>query len=445
MDEEGIVGLSAKERTRLVELQGVKAGRQTLVQAAARMGISPRQAKRVWARFRTSGARGLVHVSRGKPSNRAHEEATRRKALERCRGKLEGFGPTLACEKLMEEGVRVDHETLRRWLMHEGLWKKQRKRGPHRKWRARREHFGELVQMDGSFHAWFGTSSQPCLIDLVDDATSVMSGRFEEHETSAGAMRALWEWIERYGVPRALYTDRKNVYITKREPTAEEQLANRPALTAFGKACHRLGIEIIAASSPQAKGRIERRHGVLQDRLVKELKLEGVKDLDGGNALLTGGYLQKINAKFGCAAASAVDYHRPLEAGMQLRDVFVFDELRRVQNDWTIAWDGRFFQITGPRAQMPKHAERIVVRRRLDGTRVLLRKGRALEFQELPARPRREPIVRPSSPEPTVAQTPWVPPVDHPWRLRAHREAQQALSRREKTTDAGVGVDACRS
>ena len=431
MEEEGIVGLSSKERTRLVELRGVEAGRQTLVEASARMGISSRQGKRVWARFRRMGARGLVHGSRGKLSNRAHEDATRSKALEACRGRLEGFGPTLASEKLREGGVQVDHETLRRWLVAEGLWKKQRKRGAHRKWRPRREHFGELVQMDGSFHDWFETSKQACLIDLVDDATGVMSGRFEEQETSVGAMKALWEWVARYGIPRALYTDRKNVYVTDREPTQEEQLRGERALTAFGKACQRLGIEILTASSPQAKGRIERRHGVLQDRLVKELRLAGVNDLDGGNAVLANGFLRAINEKFGYEPASPVDYHRSVPAGIDLRETFVFEEQRRVQNDWTVAWDGRFFQITGPRSRLPRRGQKVVVRRRLDGTRALLSKGRLLEFEELPERPRKREVVACSTPRARVcAQAPWNPPADHPWRLRAAREGRIAMLRR---------------
>jgi hypothetical protein len=153
-----------------------------------------------------------------------------------------------------------------------------------------------------------------------------------EQETTEGAMRVLWRWIERYGIARALYTDHKNVYVADREPTVEEQLAGRPALTAFGKACHRPGIEIIAASSPQAKGRIERRHGVLQDRLVKELRLRGIKDLEAANEFLASEFLESVNGKFGHSAASPVDYHRPVPTGLRLEDVFVFEEQRSVQN-----------------------------------------------------------------------------------------------------------------
>ena len=401
---EEIVGLSAKERARLVELEQVKAGRQTVVAAAERLSMSGRQGKRIWKRYRAEGAKGLVHRSRGRPSNRKLDPDSKRQSLELCRTRLEGFGPTLAAEKLAEVGLRVSHETLRRWLIVEGLWKKKRKRGPHRRWRPPKEHFGELVQMDGSFHDWLETGQEPCLLDMVDDATANMEGEFFEQETTEGAMRVLWQWIKRYGIPRALYTDHKNLYVADREPTVDEQLAGRPALTAFGRACHKLGIQIIPAASPQAKGRIERRHGVLQDRLVKELRLRGIKDLKSANDLLAGGFIETINEKFGHSPASSINYHRRVPSGMRLEDVFVFEEQRTVQNDWTVAWDSRWFQISGPKGQMPRRRERIVVRRRLDGSRALLHRGRDLEFHEIQQRPSRTPQIKtaalPVSPPP---------------------------------------------
>jgi transposase len=408
---EETVGLSVKERAHLVELELVKRGRQTLRSAAERAQLSERQMSRIQERYRRLGAKGLAHASRGRPSNRSLEGETKDRALEICRGRLEGFGPTLAAEKLLEDGLRVDHETLRRWLIAEGLWSKKKRRGPHRKWRPAKEHFGELVQMDGSFHDWLETGEKPCLIDMVDDATSRMSGRFFEQETTAGAMRVLWGWIDRYGIPRALYTDHKNVYVTEREPSMDEQLAGQPPLTAFGKACHKLGIEIIAASSPQAKGRIERRHGVLQDRLVKELRLGGIKDLESANELLAGGFIDSINRRFAHSAASDVDYHRHVPDGLALEDVFVFEEGRTVQNDWTVVWEGCWYQITGPAQNLPRRRERILARRRLDGTRELLRAGRRLNFHALPERPRHAPPIE-RAPAPRHLPT---PAADHPW------------------------------
>jgi transposase len=427
---EGIVGLSLKERARLVEFEQVKAGRQTVVAAAERLSMSGRQGKRIWKRYRADGAKGLVHRSRGRPSNRKLDAESKQRSLELCRTRLEGFGPTLAAEKLLEVGVRVSHETLRRWLIVEGLWKKKRKRGRHRRWRAPKEHFGELVQMDGSFHDWLETGHKPCLIDLVDDATSFMDGRFFEQETTEGAMRVLWRWIELHGIPRALYTDHKNVYVIDREPTPDEQLAGRPALSAFGKACHKLGIQIIPAASPQAKGRIERRHGVLQDRLVKEMRLRGIKDLAAANGFLSSEFLESVNSKFGHSAVSSVNYHRPVPRGLRLEDVFVFEEQRTVQNDWTITWDSRWFQITGPKAQMPHRREKIVVRRRLDGSRVLLHRGRDLEFHEIQQRPHRPASVR--KPAFVAASNPFSAPAeDHPWRTPFTAAGAQATRKRQ--------------
>lgn len=428
---EGIVGLSVKERARLVELEQVKAGRQTVVAAAERLQMSGRQGKRIWKRYRAEGAKGLVHRSRGRPSNRKLDPESKRQSLELCRTRLEGFGPTLAAEKLLEAGLRVSHETLRRWLLVEGLWRKKRKRGPHRRWRQPKEHFGELVQMDGSFHDWLETGHEPCLVDMVDDATATMEGEFFEQETTEGAMRVLWRWIELYGIPRALYTDHKNLYVADREPTKDEQLLGRPALSAFGKACYKLSIQIIPAASPQAKGRIERRHGVLQDRLVKEMRLRGIKDLTAANALLKGGFLAAINEKFSHSAVSRVDYHRPVPKGLSLEDVFVFEERRTVQNDWTVAWDSRWFQITGPKARMPRRREKIVVLRRLDGSRVLFHHRRALEFHEIKQRPHRPaPLIK--HPSVATSRPVWVPAADHPWKRPLTAASAQASWERKQ-------------
>lgn len=420
---EQVVGLSGKERERLVELEQVRRGGQTLVEAGKRLGISERQVRRVWKRFLGEGARGLTHRSRGRPSNRALSQETKRRSLELYRERLEGFGPTLAAEKLAEAGLKVAAETLRRWLMAEGLWKRHRKRGPHRRWRPRKEHFGELVQMDGSFHAWFETAEKPCLIDMVDDATGRMTGRFFEQETTEGAMRVLWEWIERFGIPRALYTDRKTVYVTPREPNREEQLAGQPALTAFGRACHKLGVAIIPAASPQAKGRIERRHGVLQDRLVKEMRLAGIGGIEQANEFLQAGFLQSIDEKFGYVPASPVDLHRPVPEGLRLEDVFVFEHWRSVQSDGTVVFQGQWLQITGPSRLLPRRGDRVLLRRRLDGSRLLLHKERSLDFHVLPQRPARPaPSPVPSS---KPALLPMSPSPDHPWRSPiTHRQAQ---------------------
>jgi hypothetical protein len=333
------------------------------------------------------------------------------------RERLAGWGPTLASEKLAEWGLVVDHETLRRWLVAEGVWQRQRRRGPHRQWRPRQEHFGELVQLDGSHHDWFGGGERPCLMDMVDDATGRTAARMEAEETSEAAMRIVWGWIERYGIPRALYVDRKTVYVTEREPTVEEQLAGEAPRTAFGKACAKLGIEIIPAFSPQAKGRVERKHGVYQDRLTKELRLRGVRTIEGANELLDGGFVDRLNEKFARPPGHPQDGHRPVPEDVDLAAVFVFEEPRAVANDWTVRWENRFFQLTGPREWLPRPKAKVVVQRRLDGSLHILSRGRELALREIPLEARRRPPAK--APQPAKEATPCprpTPPADHPWR-----------------------------
>lgn len=406
--------MSQKERARLVEMEMVAGGKESLGEAARRLGLSYWQAERVWRRYREGGAFLLVHRARGRPSNRRREVEVRQACLEVYRERLLGFGPTLAVEKLGEWGVgSVDHETLRRWLVAEGLWQRQRKRGRHRRWRERKAHFGELVQLDGSFHDWFGNGRKCFLMNMVDDATGCTLAVLSEQETTEAAMRLLWAWIERYGIPRALYTDWKNVYLTKREPTLEEQLSGEVPQTAFGKVCAKLGITIIPASSPQAKGRVERSNGVYQDRFIKELRLLGITTMEKANELLLGAFCEKLNRKFAHEPAKSEDWHRPVPEGMDLADIFCWEETRVVNNDWTVRYHNRWFQITGPKGNLPPAKKKVTVRRRLDGSLGFVYRGHAVDFHEIvgPLPRAGTPVVVGSS-----KREPHRPAPDHPWR-----------------------------
>jgi len=250
--------MSERELGRVEVLARVGSEELRLVDAARRMDLSYRQTERVWKRYQEEGATGLKHRSAGRRSNRAYAESFRRKILRRVREKYGGpvgerLGPTLAAEHLSsEDGLKVDGETLRRWMLAEGLWSRERRRRRHRRRRERKEHFGEMVQMDGSFHPWLEERGpEGCLMDLVDDATNTTLARLGKEETIWAAAGALRAWIERYGVPLALYVDGKNLY--KRCGTEKEQLRGEEPITQFGRLCAKLGIELIAASSPQAK------------------------------------------------------------------------------------------------------------------------------------------------------------------------------------------------
>ncbi|MEE9184505.1 MAG: ISNCY family transposase [Acidimicrobiia bacterium] len=420
--------MSAKERVRVVELKSVEGGEQSLVQAAARMGLSYRQAKRVWHRYGEQGDAGLVHRSRGRPSNRRKPETVRQRCLELYREQLEGFGPTLASELLAKRwDLEVDHETLRRWLLAEGLWRIRRRRPPHRRWRERRKRFGELVQMDGSHHDWFGQGRKDCLMAAIDDATSRRKTWMATGETTVDALKLLWLWIERYGIPRSLYVDRKSVFITEREPTLEEQLEDRLPATAFGRVCQKLDIEIIAAGSAQAKGRVERSHGVYQDRLVKLIRLDGLSSYEQVNAFLEP-FDEELNERFAVEPASSIDVHRPVPPGMDLADVFVLEHTRTVQNDWTVRFENSWYQITGPKTSLPPAKDKVQVLRRLDGTLAIHYRGRPVEYEKLPERPPKAKAL-PASAKPKPPAAPWRPAADHPWRRPISKNAPSLAPR----------------
>jgi transposase len=417
------LSMSRKERTRWVELGVVTRGDQTLAAAARRLGLSYRQAKRIWRRFQREGEAGLVHRSRGRPSNRKKPDLLRQKCLAMYRERLEGFGPTLASEKLAASGLEVDHETLRRWLIAEGLWKRRRRRSTHRRWRPRKKHFGELVQFDASPHDWFGRGERDCLMGMIDDATGRRRTFLSHEETTADAMRLLWLWIERYGIPRALYADRKSVYVTHREPTLEEQLAGEEPLTVFGRACHKLSIEIITAHSPQAKGRIERSHGVYQDRLVKEIRFEQLSCHDEVNASLQA-FDEELNRRFAVEPTEVKDFHRRVPKGLDLADVFVWESTRTVHNDWTVRYQNRWYQINGPKRRLPPAKSKVIVLRRLDGSLQIVYRNRPVDFELLAERP--EPAAK-AKPVPKSAA--WRPAPDHPWRRPFSRRAPSLEAR----------------
>lgn len=420
-----VLRMSEKERRRLVEVKKVVSGEQRIVDAVRKVRVSERQMKRSVARYLKEGDAGLCHRNRGRPSNRCKSPELKAAVLGIYEEEFSGWGPTLAAEKLVEMGYGVDHDTLRRWLLAKGLWKRARKRKPYRCRRERKAHFGELVQIDGSPFDWLGTGQEICLMDLVDDATGRGVIRFFEHETTEAAMVVTRQWVKKYGVPCALYSDRHAIYHTDREATLEELELEQKPLTAFGRACAKLGIEIIPASSPQAKGRVERRNGVLQDRLGKELRWRGIRTIEEANAFLDSGYMEALNGRLQKEPESPVDYHRPLLKGTDLSAVFAFEEKRKLNNDWTVRYYNQWLQITGTRRTVPPAKSTLLVQQRLDGSLRLYYRGRAVPFEPIASRPAR--------PKPTQtlppAKNPWTPPPDHPWRnhFLPRREAKEAL------------------
>jgi molybdenum-dependent DNA-binding transcriptional regulator ModE len=381
---EGHLLMSAKERRYKSVLEEVNRKRMSIAEAARGLNLSYRHCRRICKRFREQGDAGLVHRSRAKASSRAKSAKLKKAVLERYRQRYDGFGPTLAAEKLAKDGYEVDHETLRRWLLADGQWKRRRKRKGYRSRRERKAHFGELVQIYGSHHQWFGPDKPfYCLMNMVDDATGYTLSIMAEQETTVAAMQLLRAWSERHGIPKALYTDKKSVFVATREPTLEEQLADEQPKTVFGTACAKLGIEIIIAHSPQAKGRVERNHGVYQDRFVKELALRRITTIKGANKALRNGFVDALNDKFARTPASDVDFHCPLPKGLNLDDVFCIEQHRTVQNDWTIRHENRIYQITEDNRPLPKPKNKIVVRTRMDRTVHLYFGDKPLDYRVL--------------------------------------------------------------
>jgi hypothetical protein len=386
---EGTLLMSRKDCRAVQVLSRVKERLITVRRASELLGLSYRQTKRLWKRYREGGEKAVIHRGRGMRSNNHLDPELKEKILRRYGEVYQGFGPTLAAEKLSEEDrlPSISRETLRLWLLEAGLWQRHRRHRPYRKRREPKHHFGELVQLDGSPHPWFGEEHNSyCLMNMVDDATGITLAIMNEQETSEAAMRILWAWVDRYGIPLALYCDLKNVYLIDREPTVEEQLEGKLPKSPFGLACEKLGIQIISAHSPQAKGRVERKHGVYQDRFVKELRLRGAKAIAEANMILQGGFIEKLNKKFARPPLDQEDLHVPLTAHQDLRDIFCFEQPRSVSQDWVVRNENRFYQLIRERGSLPRPNTKVTVRVWLDGSVHILHQGRRLSFKEFDPR-----------------------------------------------------------
>ncbi len=359
----GKLRLSRKERLRLEILSKVRKGGISLAKATELLGVSYRQVLRIWQRFGAEGSLGLKHGLRDRPSNRQIEPGRRERVLELYQANYGDFGPTLALEYLRKvDGEDLSKETLRGWLIGAGLWRPRRRGSPHREWRERRAHWGELVQMDGSEHDWFeGRGDRASLMVMIDDATNWTHAKFFESETTMAAMTVFQEYVGYYGLPRALYVDRDSIYETTRDSTVDEALKDAEPLTQFGRAMEELEVELILAHSPQAKGRVERRHGVFQDRFVKALRLQKINSMEDANHFLEAQFLDELNERFHVEARSPTDLHRSVPRGVKLEHVLSYQEQRTVQNDWTVSWYNRIFQVHESHQKLTLARKKILV------------------------------------------------------------------------------------
>ncbi|MBV8781555.1 MAG: ISNCY family transposase [Phycisphaerae bacterium] len=420
--------MSLKERIRLDAMGRVKRKELSVVSAAEVMGVSLRQARRMWKRFSADGDAGLVHRLRGQVSNRRLSEEVRQRAVKLHQEKYADFGPTLACEKLAGEGLVLSPDTLSALLKERGLWRRRRRRDRHRQRRERRASFGSMVQMDGSHHDWFeGRGGKCVLMVMIDDATSRTYARFYAAETMEAAMDVFGRWVKRQGIPRSVYVDRHSIY-------RDEDHPEKP--TQFGRAMKELGVELIRAHSPQAKGRVERRNAVFQDRLVKEMRLRKINDMQQGNALLESSFLKEMNDRYAFAAGDDQDLHRAVERGLCLEEVLCVQEKRTVGRDWCVRWRNRWLQIDAEHQELRLAGRQVTVKELATGDLRMEHASHRLRFSVCGQKP-----AKPLEKKPTVNNRHWKPSATHPWKVEAACEPRPPALPAPATPTRGVQAE----
>jgi transposase len=412
MDE--ILPMSSKELTRLEVMQRLKDKRLTQKEAALQLGLSVRQIKRLWHKYKKQGAKGLISQRCGKAGNHHLEAEVVQQALDLIKQKYADFGPTLAHEKLQEcDQVQISREGVRKIMVEEGLWKpRRRKKEVVHPMRERRACFGELIQIDGSEHAWFEARGERCtLLVFIDDATGqLVELRFVTDESFFAYCEAARSYFERCGKPLAFYSDRHGIF----RVNAAQALGSTPGLTQFGRAMHELDIQIICANTPQAKGRVERVIQTLQDRLVKELRLRNISSLEAGNVFLPE-YRADFNRRFAVQPRSIHDAHRPLLPSEHLERILTWQKQTHLSKNLTLQYHKLIYQIQTDRPVYTLQKAPVTVCENAKGEVVILYKDKPLAytlFKKLPA-------------QATVVDTkhlnrslpsPKPPAADHPWR-----------------------------
>lgn len=411
MAGEDIIMLRQKELKRLHVIRKVIEGTLTQADAAGLISLTERQIRRIVKRIREEGDEGIRHKSRGKPSRR--KLPFKQRIVELYRKHYPDFGPTLFTEKLSErEGITVSRETVRTWLLEAGEWKTHRTRKVHRQWRERKDHYGEMLQMDGSHHDWFEGRGPRCvLMAYIDDATGSVYGRFYDYEGTIPAMDSFKRYITKYGLPMRVYLDKHTTY---KSWVRKDGLQEAEPISQFGRALQELGVRMLHAHSPQAKGRIERLFKTFQDRVVKEMRLKGVSTIPEANRFLAS-YLPVYNRRFSVTPKKHENLHRTVK-DIELDTILCIKTERTLKNDHTIKYHGTLYQI-----EDTIRAKKVMVEELIDGSMRIRHKGVTLSFHKIEQRP-----AAPEKERPFIARGKGHrPPLNHAWRPPWFKRSRQ--------------------
>jgi hypothetical protein len=388
--QEGQLLMTQADRDRLVTLKKAKKKLITQAEASKELELSIRQVQRLLVAHKKRGDQAVPHALRGKPSNRRIDEEIMQEAVKILSTPVyEGFGPTLASEYLRDKhGIEASKETVRKWMIGGKLWRgKQQKVCAIHTWRPRRSRFGELVQWDTSVHDWLeGRGEKMHLIAMIDDATSRLLARFVRHDSTEENMKLLWSYVEKFGRPLSFYTDKASLFQNNEKRKRDEPGVDKDAVemppTQIGRALRELGIGWIAAHSAQAKGRVERNFETAQDRLVKGMRVAGVKTIEQANRYLEEEYLPQWERTWTVEPANSDDAHRPLDKSHNLAATLSHVEMRQVRNDYTIRYEGVLYQIERQSIVTGLRKANVGVEKRLDGSIAVRYQKRYLSVTE---------------------------------------------------------------
>ncbi|MEX0848953.1 MAG: ISNCY family transposase [Candidatus Dependentiae bacterium] len=417
--------MSRKEVDQITLFESIKKAEITQKKAAEFLGLTREQVCRKFKKYKQGGPETLAHRGRGRQSNRKISDLTLKKIKNLLMTTYKGFGPTFAAEKLLEyHSIKIDHETLRRLMIKWDIWYVRRKKKERHVWRERKHCFGEMLQVDGSYHKWFN-DSYSTLLALIDDATGKVELMFADQETIQSLSEITKTYIKKHGIPRKLYTDRGKVF------KVNIHNAKGKKKTQYERMCDELGIEFSHAYSPQAKGRVERLFGTLQDRLCKELSLQGIKTIEQANKFLKERYMSLHNERFGKKPYNNLDLHRPF-SDYDLDSIFCIKEKRILNNDYTIRYNNRWFQLEKKQSVTLQSRATITVLRAFDGTIRLKFKDNKLLFKEIfkeKELPRQEKLIENTSDKRVYGHP---PKKNHPWRSLG------SLTKRIKKCDISI-------